>query len=81
MTGDTTRQYRTPGGGTLGLDQRLNQIEDKIDAILEEKLKMAVGFARVKDTVNFHHNILMAISGAAGLALIGAVLKLIIKGQ
>ncbi len=68
MSGDSTRQYRTPGGGTLSLDTRLDNIESKLDVIGEMKYR-----------VDFHHQIFIGVGGAVGLCLIGALLALILR--
>lgn len=65
--------------GGKSLDDRLDDIEMKIDALVATASEGKTEIALIKDKLLFHDRILAFVGGAVGLAVLAALLKLILK--
>lgn len=76
-------QEDTPPGmrahrGEMSLDERLESMEKKIDALLKQGNETVTDIALVKAKLDIHDKILMGVCAAVGLAFIGAIIVKVI---
>lgn len=70
------RRY-TPGG--ISLDERLSNIDEKLDKILDLYTNVDKRVSLIESKLELHDKILMGVCGAVGLTVVSALLAVVIK--
>lgn len=74
---DETTPYRR-NSGAISLEDRLENIEDKLDRLLLTSGDMQARVALIESKLGLHHNILMGACGLILLSVFGALIALVV---